>query len=96
MAAFHIKLADFLFLLWIKDFIKTVFCHKQEAHGTASCENSECLQVYSYMLVIAVQSERFFCLSQLRDEFLMPVKSMFFPVFHLKNIYLYGGNVMYF
>lgn len=30
MAAFHSKLADFLFLLWIMNFIQTVFCHKQE------------------------------------------------------------------
>lgn len=30
MAAFHRKLADFLFLLWIMNFIQTVFCHKQE------------------------------------------------------------------
>lgn len=41
LAAFHSKLADFLFLLWIMNFIKTVFCHKQEARCTTSCKNNQ-------------------------------------------------------
>lgn len=48
-----------------------------------SCKNSECLRVYSYMLVL-LGKLRVVCLSQMR----------LFPVFHL-NV-CHGDNVMYF
>lgn len=54
MVAFHSKLADFLLMLWIMNFIKTVFCQKRQVKLGVRTLN---VCRFTHVLVIAVQIE---------------------------------------